>query len=131
MLASDYGMGEAPNSEFRNRLGLEKVMPFQHLPTQKEPMRYNPKMSAYTLNKNYVMTMFFRMLKTGKIRLPHWEDISEIAQDALNIVIEYDEDKNTQKFVNLGPDDFAHATLYAVMAGMFIFDHAGLKENLQ
>ena len=51
LLASDYGMGEAPNSEFRNRLGLEKVWPFQHLPTQKEPVRYNPKMRAYTMNK--------------------------------------------------------------------------------
>lgn len=124
-------MGEAPNSEFRARLGLEKVMPFQHLPTQKEPMRYNPKMAAYTLNKTNVMNMFFNMLKKGKLRLPKWSDIeTTAATDIQNIIIEYDEEKNTQRFTNIGPDDFVHATLFACMAGMFILEDERLRENL-
>lgn len=131
LLASDYGMGEAPNSEFRTRLGLEKVMPFQHLPSQKEPMRYNPKMRAYTLNKNYVMNMLFNMLKRGKLRLPRWEGFSDIANDFLNTLIEYDEDNNKQRYINIGPDDFVHATLFACMAGMFTFDNPSIRESLQ
>lgn len=130
ILASDYGMGEAPNSEFRKRLGLAKVMPFQHLPTQKEPMKYNPKMSAYTLNRNYVMNLYFNLLKKGKLRHPHWEDIEDMASDIQNVIIEYDEIKNTQKYVNIGPDDFVHATIFACMAGMFMFEDSRLKENL-
>jgi hypothetical protein len=118
VLAADYGMGEAPNSEFRARLGPEKVLAFQHIHTQKEIFKYNSKMRAFTLNRNYVMTKYFDMLKRGHLRLPHWEDISDIAQDIRNVIIEFDEVKNTQKFVNTGPDDFVHATIFAVMSLM-------------
>jgi hypothetical protein len=75
-------------------------------------------MRAFTLNRNYVMTKYFDMLKRGHLRLPHWEDISDIAQDIRNVIIEFDEVKNTQKFVNTGPDDFVHATIFAVMSLM-------------
>ena len=130
LLASDYGMGEAPNSEFRSRLGLAKVMPFQHLPSQKEPMRYNSKMMAYTLNKTNVMNMFFNMLKKGKLRLPKWASSEGIVSDIQNVIIEYDEEKNTQRYTNIGPDDYVHATLFACMAGMFTFEDDRLRENL-
>ncbi len=129
LLASDYGMGEAPNSEFRNRLGLEKVWPYQHLPTQKEPVRYNPKMRAYTMNKNWVMNKFFTMLKKGKLRLPNYQDIEPMTTDIRNVIIEYDEDKNKEKYTNVGPDDFVHATLFGSMALMMLTD--SLRENLQ
>lgn len=128
ILAADYGMGEAPNSEFRNRLGPEKVLAFQHLPTQKEPIKYNAKMRAYTMNKNYIMNKFFEMLKKGKLRLPRWEDIDELARDVRNVIIEYDEKKNTQKYTNTGPDDFVHSTLFATVAAIMLFD---LGEILQ
>lgn len=121
-------MGEAPNSEFRQRLGVEKVIAFQHLPTQKEPIKYNAKMRAYTMNKNYIMNKYFELLKNGKLRLPRWEDIKDLAHDIRNIIIEYDEVKNTQKFSNTGPDDFAHSSLYGVVAGIMFFD---LGEILQ
>lgn len=118
VLAADYGMGEAPNSEFRDRLGPEKVLAFQHIHTQKDIFKYNGKMRAFTLNRNYVLTKFFEMVKKGHLRFPHWEDFGHMAQDVRNIVIEYDEKKNTQKFVNIGPDDFVHASVYAIMALM-------------
>ena len=38
------------------------------------------------------------------------------AEDILNIQAEYDEDRNTMKYINIGPDDFFHATLYAIIA---------------
>jgi len=34
----------------------------------------------------------------------------------LNIQAEYNEDDNSMKFVNIGPDDFFHSTLYALLA---------------
>lgn len=115
ILASDYGMGEAPNSEFRKRLGVEKVFPFQHLPTQKEPMRYNPKMKAYTLNKTFVMNRFFKMVKSERLLFPKWEDFEVMSSDISNVIIDYNEEKNTEKFTNIGPDDFVHATLFATL----------------
>ena len=128
ILAADYGMGEAPNSEFRKRLGLEKVFAFQHLSTQKEPLRYNNKMRAYTMNKNFIMNKYFNMLKSGKLRLPRWEDFEDIAQDITNVIKEYDEEKNTEKFTNIGPDDFVHSSLFASVAAMILLP--GIQENL-
>lgn len=125
-LAADHGMGEAPNSEFRNRMGPEKVVAYQHLSSQKQKVRWNDKMPAYTLNRNAIMTQFFRWLKNGKIRLPHWEDINEIAHDIRNIVIEYDENKNKTKYVNVGTDDFAHSTIFAMVSAMLIY---GIKDD--
>ena len=127
-MATDYGMGEAPNSEFREKLGPEKVFPFQHLSTQKEPMRYNPKMRAYTLNKTHVMTMFFKLIKKGKVLFPRYSMMRDMLSDLRNVVIEYDEDKNTERYTNIGPDDFTHSTLYGVMLAMFLFE--GIAENL-
>jgi len=121
-------MGEAPNSEFRKRLGVEKVLAFQHLGAQKEPIKYNAKMRAYTMNKNYIMNKYFELIKNGKLRLPRWEDISHLASDARNVIIEYDEDKNTQKFTNVGPDDFVHSSLFGSIAAIMFYD---LGEILQ
>lgn len=128
LLASDYGMGEAPNSEFRNRLGLEKVISFQHLPTQKEPMAYNPRMRAYTLNKTFIMTKFFKMIKSGKLKFPNYNECANILTDLRNVLIEYDEEKNTERYTNVGPDDFVHATIFASVAAMLLFE--GAQENL-
>ena len=124
-------MGEAPNSEFRKRLGMEKVMPFQHLPTQKEPMRYNPKMRAYTLNKSYIMNKYFDMIKTGNLLFPSWETSQKHLQDIRNIIIEYDEEKNSERYTNIGPDDFAHATLFGALAAIMSLDNLNTQQFLQ
>ena len=125
-LAADYGMGEAPNSEFRSRLGADKVIAYQHLNSQKQKVRWNQKMPAYTLNRNAIMNQFFKWLKKGKIVLPHWEDIHEIAHDIRNVIVEYDEDKNKTKYVNIGPDDFVHSTIFAMVSAMMTY---GMTED--
>lgn len=115
-LAADYGMGEAPNSEIRSRIGFEKVIAFQHMRTQKEKVRWNPKMPAYTLNRTAVMTDIFNALKGGKIELPRWDFTEPFADDILNIQMETDEELGTTKYVNIGPDDFFHALTYGILS---------------
>lgn len=39
VLAADYGMGEAPNSEIQKRIGNKAVIAFQHNAAQKDKMR--------------------------------------------------------------------------------------------
>jgi hypothetical protein len=112
-LAADYGMGEAPNSEIRARLGYNRVIAFQHLPTQKEMIRWNAKMPAYTLNRNQVMNEFFQAIKKKQLVLPRWEDFEPFKDDFLNVQMEYDEEKNNMKYVSIGPDDATHSTLFA------------------
>ncbi len=115
-LAADYGMGEAPNAEIRGRIGYDKVIAFQHMPAQKDKARWNPKMPAYTLGRNQVMTDMFSRIKNGKLKFPRWMDISPFMDDLLNIQTEYNEEMGKMKYVNIGPDDFFHATLYATIS---------------
>ena len=116
-VAADYGMGEAANAELRSRLGYEKVIAFQHLPNQKEKVKWNSKMPAYTLSKNQIMDEFFAQIKKGKIKFPKWDDTRHFGDDFLNIQIEYDEERNISRYINIGPDDAAHSTLFAWIAG--------------
>ncbi len=115
-IAADYGMGEAANAEIRSRIGYEKVIAFQHLPNQKEKFKWNAKMPAYTLSKNQIMDEFFSAIKKRKIVFPKWEHTRHFADDFLNIQIEYDEDRNLVRYINIGPDDAAHSVLFAWVA---------------
>ena len=116
-IAADYGMGEASNSEFRRRLGVDKVIAFQHLPNQKEIVRWNPKLPAYTLNRTQIMADIFSEMQRGNFELPAWDDDTDrFMQDILNIQIDYKEESNIMRYENIGPDDFFHATLFATVA---------------
>lgn len=115
-LAADYGMGEAPNSEIRNRIGYERVVAFQHMPAQKDNIKWNASMPAYTLNRNFVMNGFFELIKSGKVSFPCYEDFKPFIEDILNIQVEYDEERGTSKYINIGPDDFVHATIFALLS---------------
>ena len=42
-------------------------------------------------------------------------------QDLQNIQTEYNEIMNTVKYINIGPDDFFHATLFATIAAEMAF----------
>lgn len=116
LVAADYGMGEASNAEIRNRIGYDKLIAFQHTRTQKEKVRFNEKIPAYTLSRTGIMTDMFDMIKQGKIVFPRWEYFEPFADDILNIQIETDEDLGTTKYVNVGPDDFFHALTYAIVS---------------
>jgi len=116
ILAADYGMGEAPNSEIRSRIGYDKVIAFQHMPNQKDNMKWNSKMPAYTLNRNYIMNSFFELIKNRKLEFPNYQEFSTHIDDILNIQVEYDEARGNSKFINIGPDDFVHATIFALIS---------------
>jgi len=119
-LASDYGMGEAPNSEIRSKIGFERVIAFQHVPSQKEKVKWNVKMPAYTLNRTQVITELFKLIKDQRIIFPKWEETEEFAEDLLNVYADYDEDRNLMKYINVGPDDFLHALIFAVISNEMI-----------
>lgn len=121
LLAADHGLGEATNSELRSRMGIDKVIAFQHAPAQKEKARWNPKMRAYTLNRNQVMTDMFIKLKKNKVVFPRAVDMEPFFEDILNIQTEYNEELGKMKYINMGPDDFFHSLLYAVMATELLF----------
>jgi hypothetical protein len=115
-LAADYGMGEASNSEIRSKVGYQKVIAFQHLPTQKEKIKWNPKMPAYTISRNMVLGEFFSKIKKRKIVFPRFEDFETFAIDIMNVQMKFDVERNSMSYINIGPDDFVHATTYGIVA---------------
>lgn len=115
-LAADYGMGEAPNGEIRSQVGYERVIAFQHVPSQKEKIRWNPKMPAYTLNRNVVINEYFSAIKRRKLVFPRWQDTEPFAEDLFNVQMEYNEETNTMKYTNIGPDDTMHAGIFALIS---------------
>ena len=83
-------------------------------------------MPAYTLSRNTVMTEVFSKIRSGKLRFPRYEDSEPFLQDILNIHCDYNEQLGRMKYVNISPDDFFHATLYAVLASELIFANGGI-----
>jgi hypothetical protein len=73
---------------------------------------WNPKIMAYTISRNRTMTWLFQKIKNRQIIFPRWEDFQPFAQDILNIMIDYDEEKGKYKFINSAPDDAFHSILY-------------------
>lgn len=120
-LAADYGMGEAPNSEIRSRIGYQKVIAFQHMASQKKRINWNKDMPAYTMNRNQVMTEVFDHIRKGKLLFPQLSDVEHCIEDILNIQTEFNEELGRMKFTNLGPDDFFHATLFAILANQMLY----------
>ena len=115
-LCADYGMGEASNSVLRDKLGVQKVISYQHLPAQKEMVRWNAKMPAYTLNRTQVMSNLFEKFKRQRIILPKpHHELDELVQDILNIQLDYSLETYKLRYINKGPDDFFHATLFALL----------------
>ncbi len=115
-LGADHGLGEATNSELRSKLGQHKVIAFQHQANQKEEVRWNAKMKAYTLGRTPIMTRFFSDIKAGKFIFPQWDEWEPFAKDILAPVIDYDKDKIKMFYVNSRPDDTFHALIYGKTA---------------
>ncbi len=116
LIGADHGMGEASNSELRSRLGIDKVVAFQHQSNQKEELKWNAKLNAYTTSRTQIMTKFFSDIKRGKFIFPQWEDWEPFARDLLAPVVDYDKDKTKMFYVNQQPDDIFHAMIYGTTA---------------
>jgi Phage terminase large subunit gpA, ATPase domain len=117
LIGADAGFGEAVNSEIRARLkDFRRLLAFQHVPNQKAKAQWNEHIQAYTLSRNTVMTDLFMKIKARKIVFPRWEDFKPFAQDILAIAMEYNEEKNTFKYIKSGPDDVFHSLLYGDLA---------------
>ena len=113
VIGADAGLGDGPNSEIRSRIGQpERLIAFRHSGSQRSKAKWNPKGYEYTLNRNMVMTELFRKIKNRQIEFPRWEDFEPFADDFLNIIIEYDDQQGSYKYVNTGPDDALHSILF-------------------
>jgi len=62
------------------------------------------------------MANMFEKFRNKEIIFPKLDDDLEILlQDILNIQMDYKLETNTLRYINKGPDDFFHATLFAIV----------------
>jgi hypothetical protein len=117
LIGADAGFGEAVNAEIRARLhDKNRLIAFQHVPNQKMKGQFNGHINAYTLARNTVMTELFTKIKQRKIIFPQWSDFQYYAKDILAIAIEYNEEKNTYRYIKSAADDTFHSLLYGDLA---------------
>jgi len=117
LIGADAGFGEAVNAEVRNRINDKtRLIAFQHVPNQKQRGQFNGHIQAYTLSRNTVMTDLFTKIKQRKIVFPQWSDFQYYAKDILAIAIEYNEEKNTYRYIKSAADDTFHSILYGDLA---------------
>ena len=84
-------------------------------------IQWNDKMPAYALNRTKVMTEFFENIKNLRIEFPHTVSMDSFKEDIMNIQIDYDEERGFMKYINIGPDDFAHACIFGTIACELMF----------
>jgi hypothetical protein len=74
---------------------------------------YSWKQSRWCLHRSDTLNMVFKYLKSGKLRFPQYEDVSDLMQDILNEFIEIKEGDYRQEIMYRHapdkPDDFLHA----------------------
>ena len=115
LIGADHGYGEGINSQIRKQVGYEHLIAYQHMPNQNLRVKYNHKIPAYTTNRTQVIMDFAQRIKDRKIIFPPWQYTKDFAEDILNMSLEYTEN-NKVKIINTGPDDFAHACIYGLLA---------------
>ena len=62
------------------------------------------------------MSNVFEKFRRQKIVLPKpHHQLDDLLQDILNIQIDFNQETNKMRYINKGPDDFFHATLFALL----------------
>jgi len=74
--------------------------------------------NRWLLHRSDCFNIVGRWLKSGRLRFPQWEDMSDIMQDILNVYVEVKDVSERQEMYfrkkSGRTDDFAHALLYAL-----------------
>ena len=113
LIGTDYGLGEAPNSVIREKIGHERLVPYFHHGAQKKRIAWNGQTGAFITSRNKVMTEFFQDIKNGKWIFPEYESFKSYVKDIMAPVADIDPEKHTYKFVNAAPDDTVHSCIFA------------------
>jgi len=76
-----------------------------------------------------MMANMFEKFKNKEIIFPHLDNNLELLlQDILNIQMDYKLETNTLRYITKGPDDFFHATLFAVLGAEMYFGMSSFKD---
>jgi len=76
-----------------------------------------------------MMANLFEKFKCNEVTFPKLNNQLEILlQDILNIQMDYNLETNVLRYINKGPDDFFHATLFGVLGAELYHGLSTFKE---
>lgn len=82
------------------------------------PNAFDWRQNRWCLHRSDTMSLVFRLLKSGRILFPQWEEMSDYMRDILNVYIEVKEGQYRQELFYRHdadkPDDFMHALNFCV-----------------
>jgi len=117
IIGADRGMGEASNSELRDRCPHTKVVEFYHNSTMKESLTWKNDGKYFLVNRGKFLRQFFKLITKRNIVFPNYNSIEHpYVDDMTAIVPVYDELKNITSYSNSMPDDTVHAILFGMLA---------------
>lgn len=136
LLGCDWGCGQVQNLQLINRLGDDRVIQMWHTGMQgsgsarTSRVKWDPKVRKWHLARTRVLTDVFEMVRTRQISFPRGSECGELFDNFLAVSLEYNDKTNTQKYVNVKPDDGLHSVCYGTIAGEFLIrgdfkGHAG------
>ena len=126
LLGCDWGCGQAQNLHLINRLGEDRIIQLWHTAlngagaARAARVKWDPKVRKWHLARTRVLTDTFEMVRTKQITFPRESECTELFDHFLAEFLEYNEKTNTQKYVNVAPDDGLHSVTYAAIAGEFL-----------
>jgi hypothetical protein len=121
----DYGVGFDRNDWLARAFGPEKIKKFQYVGRQKQKVKWESKLSRFTVYRTEIMSDVFNAIKRGSkvIRFPKWSQWKNIfAEDMLNVFSEYSENMRMLQYkVSPGKsDDTMHSIVYCLLASMIM-----------
>lgn len=121
LIGADWGVGSGgANAILRRELGgFNKLWEFYYSFNQKELVKWDKKGLKFVINRTQTLTNLFMRIKDHSIVFPRFSDWSYLAEDFLNLYVDY----NNQEvmFYNKLPDksdDLVHAVNFCYLAAL-------------
>jgi hypothetical protein len=129
LIAADWGCGQVQNINLVNALGEGSVAQMWHAGGMgngvggKAPRaKWEPKTRKYHLSRTRVLTDTFEAFRNRQVTLPRISESQTLFDHFLAVSMEYNERNNTQRYVNIKPDDLLHATTYCMLGGELLLN---------
>lgn len=126
LLGCDWGAGQVQNLQLINALGEERVIQMWHTgmtgsgAARAARAKWEPKTRKWHLARTRVLTDVFEMIRTRQISFPRSAECQELFDHFMAVSLEYNDKTNTQRYVNVRPDDGLHSTCYGTIAAEFL-----------
>lgn len=118
-VAADWGFGFQNNERLRSWLGDDVLFEFYNSANLKNEVKWSATEGKYTINYVVTLTTLFNDIKDEKIEFPNGPKIDSYIRHFMNVHKEYSNSTRKMLYANGPdkPDDYCHATNYAVIMG--------------